>query len=129
MHSIPHSWPRRARGSRKRSSRWRFRRHLDDAAPSGLDHLPAELLGQVEETADVEVEDLVPAFERILEGRRRPHPGRVVDEHVDRPHCGDQGVDGARIGAVGMGVTVKDVNIVMELEALSFALSQEEGEE
>ena len=30
---------------------------------------------------------------------------------------------------VPMGVTVKDVNIVMELEALSFALSQEEGEE
>ena len=27
------------------------------------------------------------------------------------------------------GVTVKDVNMVMELEALSFALSREEGEE
>ena len=83
---------------------------VDDAASAVVSHVTGGALREQEEAADVEVEDAVPARERILEGRRGPGGTGVVHEDLkprslreDRVHeclylvrLGDVGLEGHR---------------------------------
>ena len=59
------------------------RRDIDDGASALRDHSPGNGLRNEEETREVDVEHLLPSFDRCLLSRRAPARTGVVDEHID----------------------------------------------
>ncbi|KAG0761712.1 hypothetical protein G6F22_018809 [Rhizopus arrhizus] len=64
------------------------RADVDDAAPLTLDHALDDLLGHIEETVQVGVDDRAPIIRAHFAEQAIARDARVVDQHIDRAQVG-----------------------------------------
>ena len=91
-------------------------RHIEDAAAFARQHgVAADVLGEQEDAADVDVHPLVPAFNGVLFGRCRRRCASVVAQDVDLAQLGDRLLRQARhvsvFAAVGGNPVCRDAPI------------------
>ena len=76
------------------------RRDVDDLALPARHHAaPAHFLRDDKHGREIQIDDLVPRFQRVVYRRGTPGRAGVVDENVDRPECGDNAFDHRRNGS------------------------------